>query len=173
MFDKATEKISRLDPPADIVVHSGGLTDYGVHADYEFAKEKVKAIEGKLLVAPGNHDERNYGQSLFWEMIRPMDYEEKVGKAAFYLLNSPEPDRDEGRLGRRRQRFLTDGLSQLPRDAIKVVVFHHYLVPVPYAGREMNVLEDAGLKGIEVPVRYMKRLGTTKFSVFLSFRNFG
>jgi Icc protein len=144
-FDKAIREIGKLDPPADVVVHSGDLTDHGVQADYEYAKKKIGAIEGKLLVAPGNHDERNYGQSIFWEMISPMDYEEKVGNAAFFLLNSPEPDRDAGRLGRRRQRFLAEGLSRLPSDAIKVVVFHHHLVPVPYAGREMNVLEDAGM----------------------------
>lgn len=32
---------------------------------------------------------------------------------------------------------------------------------------------DAGLKCIEVPVRYKKRLGETKFRLFLRFRNFG
>jgi len=32
---------------------------------------------------------------------------------------------------------------------------------------------DAGLKCIEVPVRYRKRLGKTKFRLFLRFRNFG
>ena len=32
---------------------------------------------------------------------------------------------------------------------------------------------DAGLKCIEVPVRYKKRLGKTKFRLFLRFRNFG
>ncbi len=32
---------------------------------------------------------------------------------------------------------------------------------------------DAGLKCVEVPVRYKKRLGKTKFRLFLRFRNFG
>jgi hypothetical protein len=32
---------------------------------------------------------------------------------------------------------------------------------------------DAGLKCIEVPVRYKKRLGKTKFHLLLRFRNFG
>ncbi len=32
---------------------------------------------------------------------------------------------------------------------------------------------EAGLKCIEVPVRYKKRLGKTKFRLFLRFRNFG
>ncbi len=32
---------------------------------------------------------------------------------------------------------------------------------------------DVGLKCIEVPVRYKKRLGKTKFRLFLRFRNFG
>jgi 3',5'-cyclic AMP phosphodiesterase CpdA len=59
-------------------------------------------------------------------------------------MNSPEPDRDEGRLGRRRQTYLEESLEHLSDDKIKVVAFHHHLVPVPYSGRETNVLEDAG-----------------------------
>ncbi|MBS7631942.1 metallophosphoesterase [Candidatus Bathyarchaeota archaeon] len=143
-FDKTADAINRLDPAPDIVIHSGDLTDNGVLEDYEFAIEKLKSINGRLVLAPGNHDERNYGQELFKEMLGNLDREEHIGRLAVYIMNSPEPDRDEGRLGRRRQAFLEEKLSQLPKDIIKVIVFHHHLVPIPYAGRETNVLEDAG-----------------------------
>lgn len=144
VFDKAVSEINKLQPSPDIVVHTGDLTDHGVFADYEFAKKKLEGIDARLFVVPGNHDERNYGQSLFKEIIGPLDYKVRVGEVALFLLNSPEPDRDEGRLGRRRQSFLESELMNLSREVIKVVIFHHHLVPVPYAGREMNVLEDAG-----------------------------
>ncbi len=143
-FDRTVDQINDLNPPPDVVIHSGDLTDNGVLEDYEFALEKLKSVKGRLVVAPGNHDERNYGHELFKEVVGGMDYELFVGRLAIYVMNSPEPDRDEGRLGRRRQSFLEERLSPLPKDRIKIIVFHHHLVPIPYAGRETNVLEDAG-----------------------------
>ena len=144
MFDVAAREINRLEPRPDVVVHSGDLTDIGVLADYELALEKMKLLKAKVVIAPGNHDERNYGQSLFKEIIGPMDYEVKVGNAIVFISNSPQPDRDDGRLGRRRQDYLEEKLRALPSGVIKILVFHHHLVPVPYSGREANVLEDAG-----------------------------
>jgi len=144
LLDKTIKEINMLDPKPDVIVHSGDLTDNGVLPDYEFALEKIKLFDSKIVIAPGNHDERNYGQSLFKEIIGPMDYEVYVGKAAIFVMNSPEPDRDDGRLGRRRQDLLDKKLKSLPNDAIKIVVFHHHLIPVPHSGRETNVLEDAG-----------------------------
>ncbi|MBS7650041.1 MAG: metallophosphoesterase [Candidatus Bathyarchaeia archaeon] len=143
-FDEAVKKIGGLEPPPDMVVHTGDLTDNGVLADYEFAVEKLKMIRFKVIVAAGNHDERNYGQSLFREMISPLEYEVDEGKYRFFVVNSPQPDRDEGRLGRRRQSYLEERFRKLPADSFKILVFHHHLVPVPYSGRETNVLEDAG-----------------------------
>jgi 3',5'-cyclic AMP phosphodiesterase CpdA len=144
MFDLAVDKINSLDPKPDVVVHTGDLTDNGVLSDYEFAVKKVRGIAPKLVVVPGNHDERNFGQSLFKEIVGPMDHKVEVEKAVIFVMNSPEPDRDEGRLGRRRQTYLEESLQRLGEDKIKVVAFHHHLIPVPYSGRETNVLEDAG-----------------------------
>ncbi|MEM3381701.1 MAG: metallophosphoesterase, partial [Candidatus Bathyarchaeia archaeon] len=80
----------------------------------------------------------------FREMINPLEYEVDEGKYRFFVVNSPQPDRDEGRLGRRRQSYLEERFRKLPADSFKILVFHHHLVPVPYSGRETNVLEDAG-----------------------------
>jgi 3',5'-cyclic AMP phosphodiesterase CpdA len=144
IFERALVVINSLKPLPDVVVHSGDLTDHGVYADYKFAKKKIEGVDSKLIISPGNHDERNYGQSLFKENIGSFDYETRVGNNVFFILNSPEPDRDAGRLGRRRQIFLEERLKSLSSEYVKIVIFHHHLVPVPYSGREMNVLEDAG-----------------------------
>ncbi|MEM1588430.1 MAG: metallophosphoesterase [Candidatus Bathyarchaeia archaeon] len=143
-LDKAIKEINHLDPKPNVIVHTGDLTENGILPDYEVALEKINLFESKVVIAPGNHDERNYGQSLFKEMIGPLDYEVNVGKATLFIMNSPEPDRDAGRLGRRRQDLLERKLKALPKDHLKIVAFHHHLVPVPHAGRETNVLEDAG-----------------------------
>ena len=101
-------------------------------------------LDSKTILAPGNHDERNYGHSLFREMIGPLDSKKEIGKSIFFIMNSPEPDRDDGRLGRRRQNYLEKNLKNTPPDKLKIVVFHHHLIPVPFAGRERNLLDDAG-----------------------------
>jgi len=143
-FRNAVKYINKLDPPPDAVIHSGDITDYGVLADYEVAYNKLSEINYEIYYAPGNHDERNYGQSLFKEFFGNMDRFIDLGSAVILLMNSPEPDRDAGRLGRRRQRFIESTLKTFSTDKIKIIVFHHHLVPVPLSGREANVLEDAG-----------------------------
>lgn len=143
-FDEAVKQINNLDPPPNVILHTGDLTDNGVLSDYEYALEKMDLIEGNPVIVPGNHDERNYGQSLFRELIGELDREVAFGDVRLYVMNSPEPDRDEGRLGRRRQALLNSKLEKAPKNVIKIVAFHHHLVPVPHSGRETNVLEDAG-----------------------------
>lgn len=143
-FEKAVREINKLDPEPNLVIHTGDLTDWGILEDYELALKKVDLLPEKKYFIPGNHDERNYGQELFRELFSKPDYEAREGNIAIYVMNSPEPDRDEGRLGRRRQEFLETRTKELPRDTFKIVALHHHVVPVPYSGREINVLEDAG-----------------------------
>lgn len=144
LFDRGIEILDDLYPKPDIIIHNGDITDHGILPDYELAIEKLKAVNKKIIFVPGNHDERNYGHSLFKEMIGPLDYDEDLGWARIVVLNSPQPDRDEGRLGRRRQMYLEEIMRSVPSDKLKIIAFHHHLIPVPYSGREVNVLEDAG-----------------------------
>mgnify|MGYP000561685809 CR=1 FL=1 len=143
-LDKCVYLLNTLDPPPDIVVHSGDLTDNGILADYEMAVEKLKEIKYEVVVVPGNHDERNYGDSLFREIVGNTDVVTSVGRAVLVLLDSGIPDSDNGRLGRGRQQKLVTAIRNLPNRVFKIVVFHHHLIPVPYAGREKDILEDAG-----------------------------
>jgi len=143
-FDWAVNDINRLDPQPDVVVHSGDVTNNGVLKEYELAVRKLGMLKPKLLVAPGNHDEYNFGYSLFKEMIGPVDRDLEIQNVAIYITDSPQPDRDEGRLGRRRQTYLEEKLSNVGKDTIKILVFHHHLVSVPFSGRDRDVLEDAG-----------------------------
>ncbi len=144
MLDKCLSIISELDPKPDVIIHSGDITDNGVLDDYELACQKLRAISHEILFTPGNHDERNYGDSLFKEMIGPVDFEVSIGKAVFLLLDSAVPDSDNGRLGRYRQGLITSKFKALPEDTLKILVLHHHTIPVPFAGREKDILEDAG-----------------------------
>jgi len=144
MLDRCVSLIAKLEPKPDVIVHSGDITDNGVLDDYELASEKLGAIPYELLIAPGNHDERNNGDSLFKEIIGPVDFEASIGKAVFLLLDSAVPDSDNGRLGRHRQGLITSKFRALPDGVLKILVLHHHIIPVPFAGREKDILEDAG-----------------------------
>ena len=85
VFDKAINVINNLQPLPDMVVHTGDLTDHGVFADYQFAKKKLEEIDVGLHVVPGNHDQRNYGQALFKELVEPMDRKTDQGERALLL----------------------------------------------------------------------------------------
>ncbi|MEM4186606.1 MAG: metallophosphoesterase, partial [Candidatus Caldarchaeum sp.] len=136
--------LNRLDPAPDITIHTGDLTDNGILLDYELAVEKMQGIDSEVVYVPGNHDERNYGDSLFKEMVSQVDVMTSVKKAVVLLLDSAIPDSDSGRLGRWRQQLIKNRLQQFTNDVLKITVFHHHLIPVPFSGREKDILEDAG-----------------------------
>jgi Icc protein len=143
-LDSCIRIINSLDPAPDIVIHTGDLTDNGVLLDYELAVEKMEEVEPDILYLPGNHDERNYGDSLFREMVSKTDVLNSFKRVAVLVLDSAIPDTDNGRLGRWRRELLKTSFQAFSENVLKVVAFHHHLIPVPFAGREKDILEDAG-----------------------------
>jgi len=140
IFDKAVKILNKKE--TDFVFISGDLTTWGLLPEYELAEEKINEIEGKKVIVPGNHDERNLGYKLFPEFFGEQTFIHDYKKICFVGLSSSEPDKDNGRLGRRRHKFIEEGLKK-NRDLL-VVGFHHHLIPVPNSGRELNIIEDAG-----------------------------
>jgi len=143
-LDSCIRILNTLEPEPDIVIHTGDLTDNGVLLDYELAVEKMEEVEPDILFLPGNHDERNYGDSLFREMISQTDVLTSFKRLAVLVLDSAIPDVDSGRLGRWRRELLKTSLQAFSENVLKIVAFHHHLIPVPFAGREKDILEDAG-----------------------------
>jgi 3',5'-cyclic AMP phosphodiesterase CpdA len=140
MFDKATKMVNKFEP--DLVFVSGDLTTWGLLPEYELAQEKFKQINGKLVVIPGNHDERNLGWKLFPEFFGETDFIHKYDDINLVGLASSEPDKDDGRLGRGRHKLIESGIKK--NDKMTVIGFHHHVIPVPNSGRETNIIEDAG-----------------------------
>ncbi|WP_284945573.1 phosphodiesterase [Acidisoma cladoniae] len=54
----AIAQINALDPPPDVVLLTGDVVDEGAAAEYAVARDVLAALQPKLLVIPGNHDER-------------------------------------------------------------------------------------------------------------------
>lgn len=140
MFDKAVKTLNKFE--ADIVFISGDLTTEGLLSEYELAKEKLKQIESKLAIVPGNHDERNLGFKLFPEFFGEPSFVHTYDDLNFIGFASSEPDKDTGRLGRKRHKIIEKAIRETGK--MTVIGFHHHLIPVPNSGREANILDDAG-----------------------------
>lgn len=140
VFEKATKVLNGKEP--DLVFISGDLTTDGLLSEYELAHEILKSIETKMLVVPGNHDERNLGFKLFPEFFDVSSFIKKYEDITLVGLASSEPDKDEGRLGQGRHKMIEEGIQK--KKSIPVIGFHHHLIPIPNSGREKNVIEDAG-----------------------------
>lgn len=140
MYDKAVKQINKVN--ADIIFISGDLTTDGLIQEYELAKEKLKDINGKLVIVPGNHDERNLGWKLFPEFFGETDFIHDYNEITLAGLASSEPDKDNGRLGRGRHKLIEQAIKK--KDKMTVIGFHHHVIPVPNSGRETNIIDDAG-----------------------------
>ena len=140
IFEKAVKMLNKFD--SDIIFISGDLTTDGLLSEYELAKKKLKEINGKLVIVPGNHDERNLGYKLFPEFFGDTDFIHTYKDVALVGLASSEPDRDDGRLGRGRHKLIEGGIRKNKK--ITTIGFHHHVIPVPNSGRETNIIEDAG-----------------------------
>ena len=139
MFEKASKMVNKEE--ADFVFISGDLTTEGLLPEYELAKEKLKKINGKHVIIPGNHDERNLGWKLFPEFFGDTDFIHKFDNISLVGLASSEPDRDYGRLGRGRHKIIEESIKKNKKT---IVGFHHHVIPVPNSGRETNIIEDSG-----------------------------
>jgi 3',5'-cyclic AMP phosphodiesterase CpdA len=139
MFDKAVKILNKID--VDLVFISGDLTTDGLLSEYMLANEKLKMINGKKAIIPGNHDERNLGWKLFPEFFGDTDFIHNYDKITLVGLASSEPDNDYGRLGRGRHEKIEEGIK---KKKMTVIGFHHHLIPVPNSGREKNIIDDAG-----------------------------
>ena len=140
IFDKAAKMVNRIE--SDIVFISGDLTTEGLLTEYKLAKKKLKQINAKQIIVPGNHDERNLGYKLFPEFFGEPSFINEFDEINFIGLSSSEPDKDNGRLGRRRHKMIEEGIGKNNKKS--VIGFHHHVIPVPNSGRETNIIDDAG-----------------------------
>jgi len=128
----------------DLLVLSGDLTDRGLAFEYQEAKSWTDRFKVPMLVTPGNHDSRNVGYVHFEELYGSRYRILRLPGVHIVAADSSEPDLDEGRIGRSIYPWLHEALDAAAAGDLKVFVTHHHLLPVPGAGRERNILQDAG-----------------------------
>jgi len=140
VYEKAVKMLNKTKP--DLVFVTGDLTTDGLLSEYDLAKEKINEIDVKPAVVPGNHDEKNLGFKLFYEVFGESDFIKSYDDINLVGLASSEPDKDDGRLGRGRHERIEQAIKK--KNKMPIIGFHHHLIPVPNSGREANIIEDAG-----------------------------
>lgn len=132
----------------DLIVMSGDLTNRGYSNEYTDALsflDELKSITDVNIV-PGNHDARNVGLLHFEKLVGERKFLEidKDGGFAIVGLDSSEPDINDGQIGVDQLEWLKVALNKIPSNMLKIVTFHHHLLPIPQTGRERNILLDSG-----------------------------
>ena len=128
----------------DLVIHSGDITQDGKLKYYKKARGIFGKVNVPCIIVPGNHDKRSGGLSLFEEFIGPPNGVSEVGDAVIIHVDSGVSDTDIGRVGMVKFDMIKEALADFSKKPVKIVVLHHHILPVPKAGRERNVLSNAG-----------------------------
>ena len=138
--DSMLENINRSAP--DIVIVTGDLTENGLAAEYDGAKNFIDRIECKnKVIVPGNHDSRNAGYLFFEDIFKARSTFRHFGEITVVGLDSSQPDLEDGHIGRENYGWIERTFSG---SGFKVFALHHHLIPIPRTGRGNNVLVDAG-----------------------------
>ncbi|MFP4175989.1 MAG: metallophosphoesterase family protein [Candidatus Brocadiia bacterium] len=128
----------------DAIIHSGDLTQSGSPSEYEEAMEFFRDLDMPCVMTAGNHDARSGGHELFEQYAGSPQGVKTIGDAVIIYVDSAAPDTNEGRLGQVKFNMIREALHRHHNHPIKIVVFHHHIIPIPRAGRERNVLANAG-----------------------------
>ncbi len=128
----------------DALIHSGDVTQSGSSSEYEAAQRFFENVQMPYVVTAGNHDARSGGQELFGKYVGAPQGVRELDDGVIIYVNSAAPDKNEGRLGQVKFNMIREALHEYHEKNLKIVVFHHHIVPTPRAGRERNVLANAG-----------------------------
>ena len=128
----------------DLVIHSGDVTQGGRRQEFEQARKILSRVDIPLIALAGNHDARSGGLYLFEKYIGPLNGVLEIGDAVIIHVNSAFEDSDQGRVGMVKFDIMRKALNDHSEKKIKIIVLHHHTIPIPMAGRERNVLTNAG-----------------------------
>ncbi|USI74037.1 metallophosphoesterase family protein [Sphingomonas morindae] len=149
----------------DLVVVSGDLSQRARRAQFAAADAFVRRLEAAglaLLVVPGNHDVPLHAPlaRLFWPLrryrrlfgARPRFYAD-AEVAVLGLSSAHGLTVKDGRLTRRQIARIERCLADSPREATRILVTHHPLVPLPRRAGE----QDPALRGAERALAAVRR----------------
>ncbi len=147
-FDKGIEKINKI-KNVTLFLHLGDITQSGTLLDYEYAIEQMKKFnpisKAPIYYLIGNHDAKNVGYLLFEELIGERHFEFEDSNDYIIGIDSTKPDLPGGVIHHGPINAVKKRLLQPEREKkLKIVCFHHQLIPIPNTGKERSAIDDSG-----------------------------
>ena len=127
---RAVEAVRRLRQPADAVVITGDLTDFGRSDEYAHLRALLQPLACPVYLLPGNHDDRHglrraFPEHAWMQAGGPfVQYAVDLGGLRLVVADTVVPQAAHGEMCNERLRQLDELLSQDRRTAT-VVALHH------------------------------------------------
>jgi len=142
VFDTLVEEVENLKP--DAIIITGDLTDDGLLFQFERAQFEINklACPNKIVLA-GNHDYRHTGYLVFKKFFPSKQIYELEDEVVIMALGTARPDRDEGEVGYRQNKWMIETLAKY-ENKTKIIAMHHHLIGIPDTGTDKIIILDAG-----------------------------
>ena len=117
-----TEILRRIDADPDILFafDLGDLVFDGEREKYRFLLGQLRSMRKPLLTAVGNHDIREGGRAVYYDVFGPFYYSLRVGDAAFVVLD----DADETGFEASQWAWARQALARAADARYRFVLFH-------------------------------------------------
>lgn len=125
----AVQQINALVPLPDLVVLTGDIVEEGQPAEYAMAREILAELKARLLVIPGNHDDRSAFRAAFHDHLHlppdgPLSYvDDASGPVRVVALDVTVPGFHHGELDEHALDWLEGVLSSAP-DRPTILMMH-------------------------------------------------
>jgi len=148
MLRACVDEIQSLKLQPDLVLMTGDLVDLGRAEEYAHLKSILAPLRQRIIVIPGNHDERNAMREAFAEgaYLPPGEFLQfAIDDYPLRLigLDTVVPGQGGGELCANRLHWLDESLSSRP-DAPTLIMMHH-----PPFRTGIGHMDDIGLVGAD------------------------
>ncbi|HUX99061.1 MAG TPA: metallophosphoesterase [Candidatus Deferrimicrobium sp.] len=140
-YKNAIKQINAIN--ADLVIHSGDVTDSNKFTEFKDALVRLKEIKHPKVIIPGNNDLRTIGWEIFPKMIGPLEPYFENDKVRVLGINSVDMSLINGNIGRKRMQETVKLFKESPKNKINIVAFYHNLIPHPKTKFD-SMLSDSG-----------------------------
>jgi Icc protein len=115
----AVRQVNALDPLPDLVVLTGDLVDEGDPAEYVAARTILAELKPRLLMIPGNHDERSafragFPDHAYLPPAGPLHYQDTAGTVRVIALDVTVPGLHHGDVTEASATWLDSVLAEDP-----------------------------------------------------------
>ena len=155
--------INALDPPPDVIIHTGDVTHGGRHEDYAVAASLLATARAPVYVAAGNRDDRDNLRHSLARWVRPapdsvfLDYGVEDFPVRLIALDTVSSATNKGDFSPERARCLMRLIEAEPRKPIAVFM-HHPPVTVRVGPDPLNFVTPEAMATLQQTVQRSGRV---------------